>query len=53
MVGRFRLEIRSGGLLLQSPQRLDPGPQIRKVFVCPVYSLESAVERVLDHGTSV
>jgi hypothetical protein len=49
IVRRFRIELDDNGIFVLLPESLKPSVEIRKVFSCPVYSFESAVEYVGCH----
>lgn len=52
-VRRIRIEIKRDGICLSPENASDFGIKLRKVFVCPPFSLEAAVKRVnsvIGHG---
>jgi hypothetical protein len=47
---RLRIELGNKGILILPAERNDAVIQVNKVFLCPAYSLESALKAVRGHG---
>jgi hypothetical protein len=48
-VRRIGVELRNDGILLLPKNMREPMPEISKVFLCPNYSFQRGIERILGH----
>jgi hypothetical protein len=46
---RIAVELRNDGIFLLSKNMREPMPEISKVFLCPNYSFQRGIERILGH----